>query len=70
MFSYLANCMQTAYTLAWTLYNLATHPDVQEKLRSEVLRVVGREEKMVTSTHISNMPYLRSCIKETLRLSW
>ena len=39
---------------------------MQEKLRREVQSVVGSEE-IVTPSHISNMPYLRNCIKETLR---
>ena len=60
--------MQTSYTLAWTLYNLATHPQAQDRLRSEVLAVVGSEE-VVTPTHINNMSYLRNCIKESLRYS-
>ena len=48
------------------MYCLARNPEVQEKLRSEVMSVVG-EEKVVTPVHINNMPYLRQCIKETLR---
>ena len=42
-----------------------TWPIILRYLRSEVLRVVGREEKMVTPTHISNMPYFRNCVKGT-----
>ena len=57
---------QTSITLGWTLYLLANNPEVQEKLRREVQSVVGSEE-IVTTSHISNMPYLRNCIKETLR---
>ena len=60
------NYFQTAYTLAWVLYNLANNPEIQEKLHSEVQSTVGSSDT-VTPTHISNMPYLRDCIKETLR---
>ena len=52
--------------MGWTLYFLARNPEVQEKLRSEVQSVVGTEE-VVTPIHINKMPYLRNCIKETLR---
>ena len=60
--------VQTALTLVWCLYCLTRNPEVQEKLRSEVMGVVG-EEKMVSPAHINRMPYLRHCIKETLRYS-
>ena len=59
-------CLQTSYTLAWCLYNLARNPEVQEKLRSEVQSIVGSDE-MVTPAHIHRMPYLRDCFKESLR---
>ena len=39
---------------------------MQEKLRGEVMAVVGGEET-VTPAHINSMPYLRHCIKETQR---
>ena len=58
--------LQTSYTLAWCLYNLARNPEVQEKLRSEVQSVMGSDE-MVTPAHIQRMPYLRDCFKESLR---
>ena len=60
------SCLQTSYTLAWCLYNLARNPEVQEKLRSEVQSVVGSDE-MVTPAHIHRMPYLRDCFKESHR---
>ena len=58
--------IQTSYTLSWALYQLGRNPDQQDKLRAEVEEVVGREDT-VTPTHISQMPYLRGCTKETLR---
>ena len=58
--------IQTSYTVGWVLYCMATNPEAQEKLRSEVQQVVG-SENIVTPTHISQMSYLRSCIKETMR---
>ena len=45
-------------TLAFTLYYLARNPLVQEKARREVLE----KQKLF------EMTYLRSCIKETLRM--
>ena len=57
---------QTSYTLVWCLYNLATNPEVQIKLRNEIMKVVGDNE-IVTPAYIHSMPYLRNCVKETLR---
>ena len=60
------NSSQTSNTLSWTLYCLANHPDVQEKLNREVDEVVGSDE-LVTPQHIARMPYLHDCIRETQR---
>ncbi len=58
--------MQTSLTMAACFYSLATNPDVQEKLRAEVQRVVG-EDAVITPQHIQNMHFLRDTIKETMR---
>ena len=50
----------------WSLYCLATNPEVQEKLRSEVQQVVG-ECEIVTPEHVARMPYLRNVVKESQR---
>ena len=47
-------------------YLLGTNPEVQEKLREEVQRVVG-EEAVITPQHIQDMRYLRDTVKETMR---
>ena len=52
--------------MAACFYCLATNPDIQEKLREEVQRVVG-QEAVVTPQHIQDMHYLRGTIKETMR---
>ncbi|EDV18925.1 uncharacterized protein TRIADDRAFT_34441 [Trichoplax adhaerens] len=56
-----------ATTILWTLYNLGKNPHVQDKLRSEV-RSVMEDCKEPDTSLIEKMPYLRSCVKETLRL--
>ena len=58
--------VQSSLMLSWTLYNLATNPEAQERLRREVQGVVGSSD-VVTPDHISKMPYLHNCVKETLR---
>jgi cytochrome P450 len=47
-------------------YSLGANPEVQEKLRGEVQKVVG-QETVVTPQHIQDMHYLRNTIKETMR---
>ena len=50
----------------WCLYCLATNPEAQEQLRSEVQQVVGHSE-ILTPEHVGRMPYFRNVVKETLR---
>ena len=57
----------TSQVLAWALYCMAINPEQQDKLRAEICGVVGTAD-VVTPEHISNMPYLKGCVKETLRL--
>ena len=46
---------------------LVQHPDVLDKLRKEITKVLG-EEKNVARAHIKAMPYLDCVLKEVLRL--
>ena len=58
----------TASGISWCLYNLACHPDYQEKCRQEVNTVLqGRDE--VTWEDLSKMVFLTQCIKESLRVN-
>ena len=63
----LSEFLQTSYTLMWSLYCLATNPEAQEKLRSEVQQTVGDSE-IVTPEHVARMSYLRNVAKESQRL--
>ncbi|AEO53434.1 hypothetical protein MYCTH_2294752 [Thermothelomyces thermophilus ATCC 42464] len=57
----------TACTLSWTVYELARHPDVLQKLRAEILSVVG-PTRPPTYEDLKSMKYLQSVMNETLRL--
>lgn len=59
----------TAVALQWALYLFARNPDKQAALREELLRVMGASnEAPVDSEHLQQMPYLKACVKELLRL--
>ncbi|KAK7060429.1 hypothetical protein VNI00_001194 [Paramarasmius palmivorus] len=55
----------TTQTLGFTIWELARHPDKQERLRSE-LESFGREPSY--DDFQSKLPYLDAVLKETLRL--
>ncbi|RDX55061.1 cytochrome P450 [Lentinus brumalis] len=57
----------TACTLTFAIYRLAEHKDVFNRLREEILDVVGPTRRP-TYDDIRNMKYLRAVINETLRL--
>lgn len=57
----------TSNTMARILQLLATHPDVQTKLRREIIdaKAVGRP---LDYDQLHNLPYLDAVCRETLRL--
>nr|AKH03537.1 cytochrome P450 3077A1 [Paracyclopina nana] len=67
----LAGIDTTGNTAAFLLYNLAIHPEVQAKLVQEIDQVIGIDPKKcrITEKHFNQMPYLRACFQESLRLT-
>ena len=59
----------TSYTSAFLLYNLARNADKQDRLRKEILQVVGPKGSAVTPSALNEMHYLKACLKESLRLT-
>ncbi|KAI4541785.1 hypothetical protein MG293_008927 [Ovis ammon polii] len=59
----------TASGLSWILYNLAKHPEYQERCRQEVQQLLkDREPKNIEWDDLAQLPFLTMCIKESLRL--
>ncbi|KAJ9594070.1 hypothetical protein L9F63_014503, partial [Diploptera punctata] len=58
----------TSFATAITLYLLALNPEKQEKLYEELLHHVPDQNTELTIEKLNEMKYLKSCIKESLRL--
>ncbi|EFX79020.1 hypothetical protein DAPPUDRAFT_305015 [Daphnia pulex] len=59
----------TSHTTSFLLYFLATNPEKQEKLRKEILSVLGpKGTQVITPSDLNELHYLKACIKESLRL--
>ncbi|XP_063312632.1 ultra-long-chain fatty acid omega-hydroxylase-like [Pelobates fuscus] len=59
----------TASGLSWILYNLACHPEYQEKCREEIRGLIrGEDTEELDWDNLSHLPFTTMCIKESLRL--
>ncbi|XP_051026827.1 cytochrome P450 4F1 isoform X2 [Acomys russatus] len=59
----------TASGLSWILYNLAKHPEYQERCRQEVQELLrDREPEEIEWDDLAQLPFLTMCIKESMRL--
>ena len=63
----LAGHETTATSLSWVVHRLLQNPDVLEKVRAELQRVVGGGP--IQAEHMSELAYLDATIKETARLN-
>ncbi|XP_031233743.1 cytochrome P450 2J3-like isoform X2 [Mastomys coucha] len=64
---FFAGSETTTNTLRWALLYTTTNPDVQEKVHSEIDRVLGRGRQPSTDDRDS-MPYTNAVIHEVLRM--
>ncbi|KAI5754176.1 hypothetical protein M8J77_006478 [Diaphorina citri] len=59
----------TAMSLCWTLFLLASHQEIQDKVVSEIEDIFGPQEcKDIRKEHLKKMEYLEKVLKESLRL--
>ena len=63
----LAGHETTSVALAWTLYELAKNPLIQEKVRAEINTVLCEGNKLTWDT-VEELKYLENVAKESLRI--
>ncbi|MFW5658823.1 MAG: cytochrome P450 [Bacteroidota bacterium] len=63
---FIAGHETTALALGYLLYEVAQHPDIEDKLLKEINRVTDGEKP--GAEHVREMTYLRQVIDETMRL--
>ena len=57
---------KTSTISLWLLYDLACHPEVQDKMYKEVSSLIGPHGDF-TPMAFSKLKYVKACIKESLR---
>ncbi|KAH9213493.1 fatty acid hydroxylase [Leptodontidium sp. 2 PMI_412] len=57
----------TSGLLSFLLYNLIKNPSAYQTAQSQVDEVVGKSP--ITVDHMSKLPYIEACLRETLRLT-
>ncbi|XP_078508144.1 1,25-dihydroxyvitamin D(3) 24-hydroxylase, mitochondrial-like [Lissotriton helveticus] len=58
----------TANSLLWALFNISRNPLVQDKLLEEIHRVLCPDQ-IPSADDLKSMPYLKACLKESMRVS-
>ncbi|XP_059224654.1 probable cytochrome P450 6a14 [Stomoxys calcitrans] len=64
---FLAGFETSSTTMSFCLYELARHPQIQEKLRQEILKNLKENNNEVTYEGLHGMEYLDQVVSETLR---
>ncbi|XP_065371246.1 cytochrome P450 CYP12A2-like [Calliphora vicina] len=65
---FMAGVDTSTSTFTGLLLAMAQNPDKQAKLREEVMTILPHKDSDFTEEACKNMPYLRACIKEALRV--
>ncbi|CAH1369189.1 unnamed protein product [Tenebrio molitor] len=63
---FVAGSETTSSTMGFALYEIAHHPDIQRRLRTEIGNAAQQHEG-INFDSVREMPYLDMCVKEVLR---
>ncbi|KAF9582692.1 hypothetical protein BGW38_010886 [Lunasporangiospora selenospora] len=58
----------TSASLSWTFYQLAIHPQVQDRLREEVNELFEKTKDKLSYDDFNGLPYLSAVVRESLRI--
>lgn len=58
----------TAHTLAWLVYLITEHPDIQQKIQSEVDVIIGKYPIPKDLSVVEKLTYIEAVVHETMRL--
>ncbi|KAG5863356.1 hypothetical protein JTB14_030298 [Gonioctena quinquepunctata] len=65
---FVAGFETSSTTMTFALYELATHSDIQEKVREEIKTVLEKHNDQITYDTLNELNYLGQVIDETLRM--
>lgn len=63
-----AGSTTTAIAVTNVMFHLLKHPEVLAKLRHEIDRAMDPDEVIASYENVKNLPYLRACLDESLRI--
>jgi cytochrome P450 len=66
---YITGHETTSNATAWCLFSLSQNPDIQSRLRAELLRAFPDDSVEPTVEALNALPYLEAIIRETLRFN-
>lgn len=58
----------TANAMAWMLYLISKHPDVQKKMQAEADEVLGEATQPTSYQQVGKLPYIEAVVMESLRV--
>lgn len=58
----------TANTIAWTIYYMARHPEIQGEMQREADRVIGAGSRVSEMEQLDELRYTHAVIQESMRL--
>uniref|UniRef100_A0A0K8UTZ0 Putative cytochrome P450 6a14 n=1 Tax=Bactrocera latifrons TaxID=174628 RepID=A0A0K8UTZ0_BACLA len=64
---FIAGFHTSSTTMSFCLYELAMNPEIQDKLREEIVNVLSAHKNEVTYEALKEMSYLEKVVNETLR---